>query len=250
MSTEESINPFYFAKTDLCEKEGEEPSDIEMQKVANIYRSAMKLIKTRLSILESDFCITYKHNPIHHIEYRLKSSGSILRKLKRKGVDCALGSIARNIFDIVGLRIICPYLEDVYGIANLLLAQNDITLLQRKDYIKSPKQNGYRSLHLVVLVPVMLCHGTEQVPVEIQIRTIAMDMWASMEHELCYKSSRATDKQTVEKLLNCSKELAAIDARMGEMYSSIKGSGKPRVLKEAQTFEGEMNWNMEIRSAK
>lgn len=233
MSMEKSISPLYLANDGSYGTEKEKAYDMEMQRMFNIYDAAMRVIGTRLSILESDFHVMRKHNPIHHMECRLKSSESILRKLKSKGLDCALSNITRNIFDVVGLRIVCPYLEDVYRVTDLLLGQSDIALLQKKDYIKNPKPNGYRSLHLVVLVPVVLCHGTEQVPVEIQIRTIAMDMWASLEHELCYKANRETDKQTEEKLLDCSKQLAAIDAQMGEMYAAVKQSYKPQLLEDS-----------------
>lgn len=252
MIMEESISPLYFDQTGLDQVANGRTQDSEVQRVFNIYNAAMRVIGTRLSILESDFCLTHKHNPIHHMECRLKSSESISEKLKSRGLDCVLSNITRNIFDVVGLRIVCPYLKDVHSIAKLLLMQSDITLLKKKDYIQHPKQNGYRSLHLVVLVPVVLCHGTEQVPVEIQIRTIAMDMWASMEHELCYKSGRETDEKTAGKLLNCSKELAAIDAQMGEMYSSIEesGSGKPQFLKEVQPPEGSAAQNAAIRFIK
>jgi putative GTP pyrophosphokinase len=232
MIMETSISQLYIAKSDFFETERDMPYDIETQRMFNIYNAALQVISTRLSILESDFRVMRKHNPIHHMECRLKSSESILRKLKSRGLDCVLSNITRNIFDVVGLRIVCPYLEDVYKITDLLLGQSDITLLQKKDYIKDPKPNGYRSLHLIVLVPVVLCSGAEQVPVEIQIRTIAMDMWASLEHELCYKANRETDTQTETKLLDCSKKLAAIDAQMGEMYSVIAQSVKPLLLEE------------------
>ncbi len=237
MSMEKSAGQLYFNATGLCGANKGNENDIEVQRMFNIYNAAMRVISTRLEILESDFRLTRKHNPIHHMDCRLKSSGSILRKLEQRGLDCALSNITRNIFDVVGLRIVCPYLEDVYAVAELLLRQDDITLLQKKDYIKNPKPNGYRSMHLVVLAPVALCHGTEQVPVEIQIRTIAMDMWASLEHELCYKAEGKSDAQTHESLLDCSKKLAAIDAQMGEMFQArkrVEGTDAPRLLKVAQ----------------
>jgi putative GTP pyrophosphokinase len=223
MIIEKSMKPLFgLNSTYTNESERDKYSNLEVQRMFNIYDAAMKVISTKLEILESEFRVMGKHNPIHHIESRLKSSESIVRKLKSKGLDCVLSNITQNIFDVVGLRIVCPYLEDVYVITDMLLSHSDITLLRKKDYIKNPKPNGYRSMHLVILIPVVLYHGTEQVPVEIQIRTIAMDMWASLEHELYYKTNRGKDRQIEEKLFDCSEKLAAIDIQMGEMFDNLK----------------------------
>ena len=230
------LSLFDFGSSFSEKTEGEKYNAIEAQRIFTIYDAAMKGITTKLTILESEFRVMKQHNPIHHIESRLKSSESIMRKLKSKGLDCVVSNITRNIYDVAGLRIVCPYLEDVYIIKNLLLGNSDITLLRKKDYIKEPKPNGYRSMHLVVLLPVVLYHRTELVPVEIQIRTIAMDMWASLEHELYYKTDRGKDEQIEKNLCDCSLKLAAIDIQMGEMFDHLKcidEANPPRLLQTA-----------------
>ncbi|PKM44094.1 MAG: GTP pyrophosphokinase, partial [Firmicutes bacterium HGW-Firmicutes-6] len=152
-----------------------------------IYRAAIKEIKTKLEILDEEFQARYDHNPIHHMEYRLKAPQSIAEKMQKKGLEITAENIRKNLTDIAGVRVICNYLNDINRIANLLIRQDDITLVRKNDYISEPKKNGYRSLHLIVLVPIFLAERTESVPVEIQIRTIAMDFWASLEHQLKYK---------------------------------------------------------------
>ena len=154
----------------------------------HLYESAIREVKTKLEILDSEFRTKFSYNPIHHIEDRLKSPQSIMEKLRRKGVPFNVDAARTNLNDIAGVRVICNYIEDIYTVADLLTAQDDVKLVSRKDYIKDPKPNGYRSLHLVIETPVYLSDKKEQVHVEVQIRTIAMDFWASLEHELKYKT--------------------------------------------------------------
>ena len=157
-----------------------------------VYEAGIKEIRTKLEILDDEFKVKHDHNPIHHMEYRLKSVKSILGKLEKRGLEVSLESITLNLTDIAGVRVVCNYVSDVYKIADLLIKQSDVKLLKKKDYIKHPKENGYRSLHLVVEIPIFLAEKVQPIPVEIQIRTIAMDFWASLEHHLRYKSINAS----------------------------------------------------------
>lgn len=189
--------------------------------IEHIYNSAIKEISTKLEILDDEFRIKYEHNPIHHIESRLKSPRSIAEKLKRKGQEISLSSAAKNLTDIAGVRVICYYIEDVYKIAELLCGQNDVKLVRKTDYIKEPKPNGYRSLHLVVKVPIFLSERVEDAPVEIQIRTIAMDCWASLEHQLRYKGVNIEDPELNRRLKDCSDYIAQVDSEMQDIHRTV-----------------------------
>lgn len=187
-----------------------------------LYTGGIKEIRTKLEILDEEFEVHFGHNPIHSMEYRLKSVDSIVDKLRRKGLEVNSGNARRCLTDIAGVRVICKYVDDIYQIAQLLTRQDDVTLLRTKDYIKEPKPNGYRSLHLVVSVPVFLAESTEPVPVEIQIRTIAMDFWASLEHQLRYKSKGEVPDDLKAVLFECAQESAALDLKMQQVYRSLK----------------------------
>lgn len=186
---------------------------IQMQQV---YSGAMEEICTKLEILDDEFQIMHKHNPIHHMECRLKKPDSIMRKMMDRGIhEFDISKAGDEIYDIAGIRVICNYLEDIYTIEKLLLKQSDVVLLERKDYVKSPKPSGYRSLHLIVTVPVFLSESTRIIPVEIQIRTIAMDLWASLEHKLKYKN----ESDEVEKYKN---ELTAAADKLSEIEQTLQ----------------------------
>jgi putative GTP pyrophosphokinase len=188
----------------------------------NLYLSAIREIATKLEILNDEFKYTRDRNPIHLIQTRVKSPRRIVEKLLRRGLPATVESARENLTDIAGIRVICPYIDDIYIIARLLLSQDDIGLIRRTDYIKSPKPNGYRSLHLVVTVPVFLSERTERVKAEIQIRTIAMDFWATLEHELAYglPEEARTDAVATE-LKACAEVIADTDLRMQSLYSII-----------------------------
>lgn len=186
-----------------------------------IYRAAIKEIKTKLEILDEEFQARYDHNPIHHMEYRLKSHQSIAGKMQKKGLEITAENIRKNLTDIAGVRVICNYLHDINRIANLLIRQDDITLIRKNDYINEPKKNGYRSLHLIVLVPIFLAERTESVPVEIQIRTIAMDFWASLEHQLKYKGHSDMSEGLRERLKYCAESITRLDEEMQMIYEEI-----------------------------
>ena len=186
-----------------------------------LYKAAIKEIKTKLEILDEDFHVRYDYNPIHHIESRLKSLESISGKLKKHGLDLTIENIRSNLRDVAGLRVICNYLHDVNRIADMLIGQDDIVLLEKKDYINNPKPNGYRSLHIIIAVPIFLSGETISVCCKIQIRTIAMDLWASLEHHLRYKALENTSAQLSDRLFKCAEELSSIDKELQSIYSEI-----------------------------
>lgn len=192
---------------------------IEME---HLYESAIREVKTKLEILDSEFRTKYAYNPIHHIEDRLKSPKSIFEKLHRKEKSFSVESAKSNLHDIAGVRVICNYIDDIYTVADLLTAQDDIKLIKRKDYIREPKPNGYRSLHLVIQTPVYLSEAKEEVFAEVQIRTIAMDFWASLEHELKYKTDTEVSADLAARLKQCAETIAATDAEMQEIYQTLK----------------------------
>ena len=186
----------------------------------NTYHAAIREVSTKLEILDDEFQVRYDYNPNHHMECRLKSPRSLFEKLERKGLEIEIASIYQ-ITDMAGIRVICNYIDDVYAVASLLLKQDDIKLIRRRDYIKEPKESGYRSLHLVVEIPVFLSDKTEMVPVEIQLRTIAMDTWASLEHELKYKRSGGITPEMEEELKDCANAMAEVDRRMEEIHKAL-----------------------------
>ncbi len=188
----------------------------------HLYESAIREVKTKLEILDSEFRTKYSYNPIHHIEDRLKSPESIYGKMQRKGLSFNCKNVRENLNDIAGVRVICNYIEDIYTVADLLIAQDDVRLIKRKDYIREPKNNGYRSLHLVIETPVYLSEKKELVNVEVQIRTIAMDFWASLEHELKYKTDTEVSADLAAQLKECADTIAATDARMQQIYRTLK----------------------------
>lgn len=188
----------------------------------HLYDSAIREVKTKLEILDSEFRTKYSYNPIHHIEDRLKSPESMFKKLQRNNLPFTVEAVRENLFDIAGVRVICNYIEDIYQVADLLTAQDDVTLIKRKDYIANPKANGYRSLHLVIETPVYLSEKKELVNVEVQIRTIAMDFWASLEHELKYKTDTEVSAELAEQLRICAETIAQTDMKMQQIYRTLK----------------------------
>ena len=186
------------------------------------YNAGIKEITTKLEILDNEFSTRYEYNPIHHIESRLKTPRSILEKLQRRGLPVSLSAIRKNIFDVAGVRVICNYIDDVYRIEELLTGQSDIRIISRRDYIKQPKENGYRSLHLVIEVPIFLAEGAVNVMVEVQIRTIAMDFWASLEHKLRYKNDLEVSEELRRRLQICAEAIAEVDVEMQEIHQEMR----------------------------
>ena len=186
------------------------------------YSAAMREVQTKLEILDDEFQMKHRRNPIHHIECRLKSIQSIMEKLGRKHVAVSMKSAMDNLYDIAGIRVICSYVEDVYTIAKLLTTQDDVKLLEQRDYIRYPKANGYRSLHLIVEIPVFLQDGRIMVPVEVQIRTIAMDFWASLEHSMRYKAAGRVPEAICDELHEVGEDIAALDRKMQSIHDRIE----------------------------
>lgn len=192
------------------------------RKLMAYYTCAMMEVETKLNVLNEEFSLQYDRNPINSIKTRLKSFDSIVEKLQRKGLpmdDFAV--VERELNDIAGVRVICSFPEDVYMLAEALLKQDDIRLISRKDYIKNPKANGYRSLHLIVEVPIFLAQEKRPMKVEVQLRTIAMDFWASLEHQLKYKKDIEDTEQLTHELLECAEVSAALDQKMEEIRKRI-----------------------------
>lgn len=166
-------------------KKNKEPYDT----LISYYKCAMMEVETKFRVLNEQFSLEYDRNPIESIKTRIKSTDSLIRKIRDKNIPLTMTAIENNINDIAGVRIICSFLDDIYTLADCLINQDDITLIKIKDYVKNPKDNGYRSLHLIVSVPIFLQNEKRDVKVEVQLRTISMDSWASLEHKILYKKA-------------------------------------------------------------
>lgn len=195
-----------------------------MNELMAYYRCAIMEVETKFKVLDEEFSLQYDRNPIENIKTRLKSPESIMKKLKKKELSFGVDVIQENLKDVAGVRVICSFPEDIYMLADCLLNQDDITLIEKKDYIKDPKKSGYRSLHLIIEVPIFLQSGKKSIKVEVQLRTIAMDFWASLEHKLRYKKN--IDPEEIERLekelIECSEVSAALDKRMEEIRNRIE----------------------------
>ena len=203
---------------EMLEK-NKKPMDLLM----SYYKCAIMEIETKFKVLNQEYSLQYDKNPIESIKTRVKSYDSLLRKIRRKNISLTLDSIEKKINDIAGVRVICSFPDDIYEIAESFLNQDDITLIEEKDYIKNPKPSGYRSLHLIVQVPIFLQKNKKMVNVEVQFRTIAMDFWASLEHKLRYKKDIPEDQaqQLQEELLACATQSAQLDERMQEIRNQL-----------------------------
>lgn len=222
MSELREIDKVFFSGTDIkyLSQEFEEKME-EMRELVMIYRSGIKEVSTKLEILDCEFKTRRKRNPIEYMKSRVKTPESIIDKLVRKGLETSVESAKNNLNDIGGIRVICSFVSDIYEIADMLVSQKDIKLLKKKDYIKNPKPNGYRSLHLVVEVPVFFSDHVEPVPIEVQIRTIAMDFWASLEHKLYYKAGDKPLKIKNE-LKECADIITATDIKMQKIQKQVE----------------------------
>lgn len=192
--------------------------------ILSMYNAAMSAATARLEIIKDEFRYRKQRCPIHHIDTRLKSAKSILGKLEKKDLDLNLSAACNNIYDIAGIRVVCSYIKDVYLIRGRILAQDDIMIMDIKDYIAEPKPNGYRSLHMIIRVPVYFMNKKQMVPVELQIRTLAMDLWASLEHDIKYKSikNRVCNEDFSDELLECSKLIYAAEEKMEMMNRQLE----------------------------
>ena len=187
----------------------------------NLYESAVKQLALKFEVLNSEFNIQYSRSPIHHIESRVKSAQSIMAKLAKKGIPFTIATAKENINDIAGVRVVCNYIDDVYRVAEIFERQKDVEILKKQDYIKEPNYNGYRSLHLDTRIPVYLSDRTEYVVAEIQIRTIAMDFWASLEHSLRYKAQEYIPQHISDELQRVATDIASLDQRMQAIHDQV-----------------------------
>ncbi len=185
------------------------------------FSGAMKKMMTKLEILDEEFRVNYDHNPIHHLEYRLKTPKSIINKLNRYNLPLTLESVWDKLYDVAGVRVICHYVKDIYLIRELLLRQDDLRLIRERDFIQNPKANGYRSLHMVMGIPLYLSRETAEVPVEIQLRTISMDFWASLEHEINYKFSEDVSDDIRYRLKMCAENIYNVEKEMQCIHKEV-----------------------------
>ena len=186
------------------------------------YKFAIDEVSTKISILRQEFEETHDHSPIEHVRSRLKSSTSLLAKVEKVGCELTMEAIEQHIQDIAGIRVVCPFVSDVYWIKDMLTSQSDVTVVEVEDYIATPKKNGYRSLHLIIKVPVYLSDRVVDVPVELQIRTIAMDFWASVEHSIYYKYDGTVPPTLLDELGSAARTAADLDATMARLRSEVR----------------------------
>lgn len=192
------------------------------KEVQLVYNSALKEIGTKLEILNDEFQHVHRYNPIEHIKMRLKTSESIVKKLKKYGYESTIENMVEHINDIAGIRVICSFTSDIYRIAEMLGGQNDIKVLSVKDYIKNPKPSGYKSYHMLVTVPIFLSDRIVDTKVEVQIRTVAMDFWASLEHKIHYKFEGEVPSHIERELVECANMVSELDARMLSLNEEVQ----------------------------
>lgn len=192
------------------------------KEVTLVYNSALKEIGTKLEILNDEFQHVHRYNPIEHIKSRLKTSESIVKKLKKNGFESTIENMVEYVNDIAGIRVICSFTSDIYRIAEMIGNQNDIKVLSVKDYIQTPKASGYKSYHMLVTLPIFLSDRIVEAKVEIQIRTVAMDFWASLEHKIHYKFEGNAPQFIQDELVDCAMMVAALDAKMLLLNEEVK----------------------------
>lgn len=186
------------------------------------YEFALKRLETELSILLDDYKYKKGYNPVEHIKSRIKSLGSIINKLDKKGIEYSTNNIVRNVHDVVGMRIVCSFLSDVYEIVNIIKSSKEFIIIDESDYIKDPKDSGYSSYHLNILVPIYLLDRTEYIESEIQIRTVAMDCWASLDHKLSYKLPKIVPEELRASMALKAEEIRKLDKSVQQLYEIVK----------------------------
>ncbi|MEY8337431.1 GTP pyrophosphokinase family protein [Lachnospiraceae bacterium 62-35] len=194
----------------------------QFQEAIMMYSCAIREVKTKLEVLNDELSVRNSRNPIEMIKSRVKKPGSIVEKLQRKGLEISYESVLNHLNDVAGIRVICSFLDDIYAVADMLVRQDDIRVLEIKDYIKKPKPNGYRSYHMIVEIPVFFSDRTQHMRVEVQIRTIAMDFWASLDHQLKYKKEISNMEEIGGDLKECAEVIAQTDQRMLEIRQKIE----------------------------
>ena len=191
------------------------------QEVTLLYNAALRQVQTKLEILNDEFQHVHRYNPIEHIKSRIKTPTSIVKKLKKNGYESTIENMVRYVHDIAGIRVICSFTSDIYRIAEMIANQQDIQVISVKDYITYPKPSGYKSFHMLVTVPVYLSDRRQDTKVEIQIRTVAMDFWATLEHKIHYKFEGNTPEYIKNELIECAKMVADLDARMLSLNDQV-----------------------------
>ncbi len=198
-----------------------------------LYNSALKEVGTKVDILNDEFRHVHKYNPIEYVKSRIKSPESIVKKLKRHGYESTIDNMVKHINDIAGIRVVCSFTSDIYRLAEMIGRQNDLTVVLIKDYIKNPKESGYKSFHMLVTVPIFLSNGVVDTKVEIQIRTIAMDFWASLEHKIYYKFEGNAPEYISQDLRECAEIVSMLDAKMLSLNEAIiQAKEQQRVMEE------------------
>ncbi|WP_099364628.1 GTP pyrophosphokinase [Fredinandcohnia onubensis] len=210
---------------------------VELIRFMMSYKFALEEMMTKINILKQEFKYIHDYNPIEHVSSRLKSPESILNKIQRKGYDYSFESITENIRDIAGIRITCAYISDIYKISEMLQKQKDVTLIECKDYIKNPKPNGYQSLHLIVQIPIFMSDREEHINVEIQIRTIAMDFWASLEHKIYYKYNKEIPQHMKDELKEAAVTAAQLDKKMEKLQREMNKLKESTKTEELYTLD-------------
>jgi len=191
------------------------------QEFMMMYNCAIREVRTKFEVLNDDFSVTYKRNPIEMIKSRIKKPMSILEKLKRRNYPLTMESILNNLNDVAGVRVICSFIDDIYDVAQMFARQDDITIIEIKDYIKNPKKNGYRSYHMIIEVPVFFSDKKQNMRVEVQLRTIAMDFWASLEHKMKYKKNIENVESLEKELKECADIIAMTDEKMQDINKKL-----------------------------
>ncbi|MDD3368158.1 MAG: GTP pyrophosphokinase family protein [Lachnospiraceae bacterium] len=189
------------------------------------YKCAIREVQTKLEVLNDELSVKTNRNPISGIKSRIKKPVSILEKLKRQNCEISIESIYENLNDVAGIRVICSFIDDIYAVANMLAVQDDIKVIRVKDYIKNPKPGGYRSYHMIVEIPVFFSDGKQDIRVEVQIRTIAMDFWASLEHQLRYKKDVQNNEEIAYRLKECADNISSVDQEMQEIRKIMYPNG-------------------------
>ena len=208
-------------KIDSKELELFEEKTKPFSKLMMYYRCAMLEIRTKLDVFNTELSLESEHNPLENVICRLKSPTSIIEKMNRNGIPVSVDNIERNLNDVAGVRVICSFIDDIYTLSDKLCSQDDIRLIERKDYIKNPKPNGYRSYHMIVEVPVFFANRKQNMRVEVQFRTIAMDFWASLEHKMKYKKDIPNMEEVEKELTECANIIALTDEKMQSINNSI-----------------------------
>lgn len=200
---------------------------IQFRELMMMYTCAIRETKTKLEVLNDELAVRNQRNPIQMIKSRVKKPSSITEKLKRRHLPVNVQSVRDNLDDVAGIRVICSFVDDIYTVANMLARQDDVDVLMVKDYIRSPKANGYRSYHMIIQVPIQFSNGKKKMRVEVQLRTLAMDFWASLDHQMKYKKSLDEADDIIEEMTACAEMIAAVDLRMQRIREKIEERENP-----------------------